>query len=173
MTRAPTKLEGITIRAVRSDDGERIVSAFRALDPESIYQRFFFPKTALSDEELRNLTECDRQRDVVLVATVGTGRKETIVGLGRYVRSGSSAQIAFTVEEDYQGRGITTELLRRLTAIAQRVGVTQFEADVLASNAAMLKVFRRSGLTMRESESDGVVHVTLSLAGSSDQKHSD
>jgi RimJ/RimL family protein N-acetyltransferase len=153
----------ITIRAVRPDDRERIVKAFRALDPESVRQRFFVPKKALSGEELRRLTESDGVRDVVLVATVAGVDQEIIVGLGRYARNGTSAEIAFTVEEDYQRRGISTELLRQLTDIARRSGVLRFEADVLPDNAAMLKVFQRSGLPMKAAQTDGIVHLTLSL----------
>ena len=54
-------------------------------------------------------------------------------------------------------------LLRRLTDIARRSGVSQFEADVLADNAPMLKVFQRSGLPMKETQAGGIVHLTLSL----------
>jgi RimJ/RimL family protein N-acetyltransferase len=156
-------LRGMTIRAVRHDDRERIVKAFRALGPESIYQRFFVVKKTLSDEELRRLTESDGVHDVVLLATVASVRQETIIGLGRYARIGTSAEIAFTVEEDYQGRGIATELLRKLVSIARRHGVSQFEADVLPDNAPMLKVFQRSGLAMEETQADGIVHLTLWL----------
>ncbi|MET1082498.1 MAG: GNAT family N-acetyltransferase, partial [Burkholderiales bacterium] len=74
-----------------------------------------------------------------------------------------SADMAFTVEEDYQGRGIASELLRQLVDIARRNGVAQFEADVLAENASMLKVFRRSGLPMKTTQAHGIVHLTLSL----------
>jgi len=153
----------ITIRAIRPDDRERIVKAFRGLDPETIRKRFFGPKKALSDEELRRLTESDGVRDVVLVATVASVDQEVIVGLGRYARNGTSAEIAFTVEEDYQRRGIASELLRQLTEIARRSGVLRFEADVLPENAPMLKVFRRSGLPMKKTQADGIVHLTLSL----------
>jgi GNAT superfamily N-acetyltransferase len=165
MNRVRTKLKGITLRPVRADDRDRIVNAFQALDPQTIYQRFFFPKTELSDEELQRLTRCDGVREVVLVATAGRGAREKIVGLGRYSGSGTNAQIAFTVEEDFQGRGIASALLRQLADIARANGFTQLEADMLASNAAMLKVFRRSQLPKRESVEDGVVHMTLSLGG--------
>jgi len=154
---------GISIRGTRPDDRERIVKAFRALDPESIYQRFFVRRKKLSGEELRRLTESDGIRDVVLVATVPGGNQEIIVGLGRYVRNGASADIAFTVAEHYQGRGIASELLQRLIGIARRNGVSQFEADVLADNAPMLKVFQRSGLPMKETQADDIVHLTFFL----------
>jgi GNAT superfamily N-acetyltransferase len=153
----------ITIRAVRPDDKEGIVKAFRALDRRSVYLRFFSYRKELSEEELRRVTGCDGVSEAVLVATVGSGDQETIVGLGGYVRSGAAADIAFAVEEDFQGRGIAGRLLQRLAHIARANGITRFEADVLAENTPMLTVLRHSGLAMRASQGQGVVHATLSL----------
>ncbi|MGB8436162.1 MAG: GNAT family N-acetyltransferase [Burkholderiales bacterium] len=153
----------ITIRAVRSDDKERIIKAFQALDRRSVYLRFFSCKKELGEEELRRVTECDGARQVVLVATVGSGDEETIVGLGDYVRSGAAADISFAVEEDFQRRGIASRLLQQLAHIARADGITRFEADVLAENTQMLTVLRRSGLPMRSTQEEGVVHATLSL----------
>jgi GNAT superfamily N-acetyltransferase len=151
----------VTIRAVRPDDKSRIVKAFLALEPHSIYARFFYAKTELSEQELRQLTEIDYVSAVVLLATIGIPPQETVIGLGRYAASGPSAEIAFVVEEDYAGRGIAKRLLQHLTQIARENGVAKFEADVLGDNAPMLAVFRHSGLTMTTTHSDAVTHVTL------------
>jgi GNAT superfamily N-acetyltransferase len=156
-------MSGITIRAVRPDDKERIVTAFKALDPQSIYLRFFCHKKELSDQELQRVTENDGASEVALVATVTDGNREIIVGMGNYARSGAAADIAFAVEEDFQGRGIATRLLQQLAHIARANGVSQFEADVLAENTPMLNVLRNSGLRMRESRSKDVVQATLLL----------
>ena len=153
----------VTIRAVRPDDKARIVKAFLALEPHSIYARFFHAKTELSEEELRQLTEIDYVSAVVLLATIGARPQETVIGLGRYVASGRSAEVAFVVEEDYGGRGIAGGLLHHLTHTARENGVAKFEADVLEDNAAMLAVFRDSGLPMTTTHADGVMHVTLRL----------
>jgi GNAT superfamily N-acetyltransferase len=154
----------IVVRAVRPDDKERIVRAFHALEPRSVYLRFFSCKKALSEEELRQVTECDGVSEAVLVATDGSGDREIIVGLGHYVSSGAAAEIAFVVKEDFQGRGIASRLLRQLVDLARANGIAWFEADVLAENTPMLAVFRNSGLRMRTSRAQGVVHATLSLA---------
>jgi GNAT superfamily N-acetyltransferase len=153
----------ITIRRVRPDDKERIVRAFRALDRRSVYLRFFSYRKELSEEELRRVTECDGVSEAMLVATVGSGDEETIVGLGDYVRSSAAADIAFAVAEDFQGRGTATRLLQQLAHIARANGIVQFEADVLAENAPMLRVLRHSGLRVREKQSESVVHATLFL----------
>ena len=154
----------ITIRVVRPDDKERIVRAFQALDRRSVHLRFFSHKKKLSNEELRRVTECDGIGEAVLVATVGSGDQEIVVGLANYVRGGAAADIAFAVEEDFQGRGIASRFLQQLVGIARGNGILQLEADVLAENAPMLAVLRNSGLRMRTSLEQGVVHATLSLA---------
>lgn len=154
----------VTIRAVRPDDKARIVTAFLALEPHSIYARFFHAKTELSEEELRRLTEIDYVSAVVLLATIGARPQETVIGLGRYAASGRSAEVAFVVEEDYAGRGIAGRLLHHLTHIARENGLAKFEADVLADNAPMLAVFRDSGLPMTTTHADGITHVTLVLS---------
>jgi GNAT superfamily N-acetyltransferase len=156
-------MEQVSIRAVRPDDRERIVMAFRGLDRGSVYRRFFFHKKELKEQELRRVTECDGVSAAALVATVGSGDREIIVGLGEYMRSGASADIAFAVEEDFQDRGIASRLLQQLANIARANGILQFEADVLAENAPMLAVLRKSGLRMQTSAGQGVVHATLSL----------
>ena len=153
----------ISIRAVRPDDRERIVKAFRGLDRRSVYLRFFSHKKELKNDELRRVTECDGVSKAVLVATVGSGDQEIIVGLADCVRSGAAADIAFAVEEDFQGRGIASRLLQQLVGIARANGITRFEADVLAENAPILAVLRNSGLRMQTSLEQGVVHATLFL----------
>ena len=155
----------VTIRAVRPDDKERIVTAFLALEPHSIYARFFHPKTELSKQELLQLTEIDYVSAFVLLATIGAGQQETVIGLGRYVGSDGTAEVAFVVADAYAGRGIGGRLLYHLTQIARENGVAKFEADVLADNAPMLAVFRDSGLPKTTTHADGVLHVSLLLGG--------
>ena len=154
----------IAIRAVRPDDKQRIVAAFRGLDPRTVYLRFFSQRKEPDEEELRRITGSDGVTEVVLVATVGSGDAEAIVGLGQYVRTGVAAEIAFVVEEDFRRQGIASRLLKRLARIAGANGITRFEADVLHENTPMLEVLRRSGLRMREYLEEGVVHATLDLA---------
>jgi len=74
-----------------------------------------------------------------------------------------SAEVAFMVEEDYQGLGIAGITLRHLAGIAKDKGIAQFHAEVLQENRGMLAVFKRSGFPMKQESAEGVVHVTLSL----------
>ena len=158
----------VRIRGVRADDKKRISEAFRNLETESIYKRFFQYKKALTDKELKAATEVDFENEVALMVTIGEKETETIIGAGRYVAFDAagaqrSAEVAFMVEEDYQGQGIAGLLLWHLAGIARQKGVSQFEAEVLSENRAMLGVFSRSGLPMKQSASGGTAHVCLSL----------
>jgi RimJ/RimL family protein N-acetyltransferase len=160
----------VTIRAIRPDDKDRIVEAFKNLEAESVYTRFFRHKSELTNGEIKAITEVDFENTVALVVTIpADGGNETIIGAGRYVlydppNTQRSAEIAFTVEEDYQGRGIASRILRHLIHIAQGKGVSQFEAEVLSENRSMLAVFARSGLPMKKTLEEGAIHLTLSLS---------
>jgi RimJ/RimL family protein N-acetyltransferase len=164
---AATTLENgmaVTIRAIRSDDKEMLRAAFNKLDRSSIYTRFFGYKKDLSEAELEQATNVDFDTVTALVVTAVNSETETLIGAGRYARVGEfTAEVAFTVEEDYQGLGVASLLLRQLVDIAREKGLRRFEAEVLAQNLAMLAVFRHSGLPMRQQPESGVVHVTLGL----------
>jgi RimJ/RimL family protein N-acetyltransferase len=155
----------VTVRAIRSDDAERIREAFGKLDQEAIYRRFFSPKRDLSSAELKQLTEVDFDQVVALVATAEQQGVETLLGGARYaVQPGEpprSAEVAFLTAEAYRGRGIAGLLLRSLEQLARAAGLSRFEADVLADNQSMLNVFRSTGLKMEQCREGNVVHITL------------
>jgi RimJ/RimL family protein N-acetyltransferase len=168
----------VTIRAIRPDDKSRIAAAFRNLEADSIYTRFFRFKSELTEEELRDATEVDFERTVALVVTIpALDGEETIIGAGRYVLYNPPivlrrAEVSFIVEEDYQGKGIAGRILKHLIQVAREKGVVGLEAEVLRENTAMLAVFARSGLPLEKSYEDGVFHVTLILAPEGSSKES-
>ena len=157
----------ITLRAARADDGPKIRQAFSKLLGETVYRRFFTNKTEISDTDLKRVTEADFDRTVALLVTTG-GDEETVIAGASYVvldadASDRSAEVAFTVEEDYQGLGLGSLLMKHIVRIARAAGLTSLQAEVLARNPAMLAVFRRSDLPMATHTEGGVLHVRLSL----------
>ena len=158
----------VLIRAIRPDDGNMIAVAFRKLDPQSVYTRFFSFKKDLSADEIERLETPDFVHAVVLVAAVGTGADEILIGGASYTVCSEAdavpmAELAFTIGEEYQGKGLSSQFLALLVEMARGQGIARFEADVLASNRAMLAVFERSGLPMTRARDEGVVHVVLDL----------
>ena len=105
---------------------------------------------------------------MALVVTIGAGIDEVVIGSGRYVlcnqdREERAAEVAFVVEEDYQGLGIAGCLMRHFVRIAREQGIAALEADVLARNASMLAVFARTGSPMERRRDGNTIHVKLSL----------
>ncbi len=163
----------VMVRAARPGDGGKIRRAFRNLEAETIRSRFFGYKSDVTDAELERITNLDFARDAALLVTIGAGEAEIVIGGASYFamdpgKQGGSAEAAFTVEEDYQGLGIASSLIRHLVRIAGQAGFTRLEADVLSYNLPMLAVFRRSGLPIAVRNEGAVVHVMLSLLPADD-----
>jgi RimJ/RimL family protein N-acetyltransferase len=134
---------------------------------ESRYYRFFSPKRSFSEAEIAHFMNADFVNHVALVAVAEAAGTRKIVGAGRYfVTQPGAAEIAFGVDDAFQGRGIASAVFRHLVAIARKAGLEALHAEVLEKNTPMLKVFEKSGLDMSTTSQQGVVHVTLRLAGS-------
>jgi GNAT superfamily N-acetyltransferase len=160
----------VRIRAIQPTDKQALQWGFAQLSIDAIYHRFFQAKRELSEPELRYLTELDFQDHVALVAEAEVEGVSRVVGVGRFVRLADAkrrdhAEVAFTVGDEFQGRGVGTLLLEHLRRIAPKLGVTFFNAEVLPDNRQMLEVFEHSGLAVVERVRDGVVHVEMELGG--------
>jgi len=134
----------VVIRQVQRDDAPLLADGFARLSPESRRLRFLRRKDELSAAELRYFTDVDHHDHEALGAladAAGGG-----VGVARYVRDASdpySAEIALTIVDDWQGRGLGTELLAQLSGRARAEGIRRFTALVSADNAAMTALLRR------------------------------
>lgn len=157
----------VTIRAIRAGDKELLREAFNGLEAGSIYMRFFGPRKELTEREVIQATEVDFTRTVALVACMQEGAGERIIGGGRYFTLDGtdppSAEVAFTVEEDFHGQGLASILFKHLLLIGRKQGISRFEADVLHGNKKMLRVFERAGLPVVTKASSDSLHVTLYL----------
>ena len=154
----------VCFRASRPDDVERIVAAFRELDPDSVYLRFFGPKKEISPAEIKRFQETDFINRVILLCTTVRENREIVIASGTYaIDDNGAAEVAFIVEEDFHRLGIAGRLMKHLGKIAVAAGIKTFTAEVLPRNAAMLNVFERCGWPMTTKTSDGTVHITLDL----------
>jgi ribosomal protein S18 acetylase RimI-like enzyme len=158
----------VTLRAIRPDDKGHLADTLGKVSPESFYLRLFSGKRNFSDDELKRMTSVDFVNIVALVAVLEKDGIDRIVGGGRYVRieplgTGQRAEVAFLVDDAYQGLGIGSRLFKHLVAIGRESGITQFEAEVLPSNTAMLTLFSRSGLPVVTTRSRESVHIKIQL----------
>ena len=158
----------VVIRAIRPDDKSGLIDALNKVSPQSLYRRLFSGKRKFSDEEMDRITTVDFVDVVALVAVLNKNGLDRIVGGGRYIRvgpsgTGQTAEVAFLIDDAYQGCGIGSRIFKHLAAIAREAGITQFEAEVLPANSAMLGLFARSGLPVARALTGDSVHITIQL----------
>jgi RimJ/RimL family protein N-acetyltransferase len=154
----------IEIRALKPGDRQALLAAADRTSDRSLYRRFFGVRREFTEEEVASFVNIDFVGEVALIAVAHEREREAIAGGGRYivVRPGT-AELAFTVVDDYQRQGIASALLRHLVTLARAAGLHELIAEVLSDNVAMLQVFERSGLELKRQREDGVVHLTLRL----------
>ena len=138
------------LRPIAPEDKPLLAASFERLSKESRYRRFFTIKNELSAAELDYLVDVDHHDHEAIVAIdplSGEG-----LGVARYVRSEDDpelAEVAVTVADDWQGRGLGRALLDRLTYRARREGVRRFSALVQSDNWRSLGLVAGSGEPQR------------------------
>jgi RimJ/RimL family protein N-acetyltransferase len=153
------------VRAIRADDTGRLTAFHRKLSPESIIFRFFRYVPELLPKDAERFTHVDYENRMALVATTGEGDGEEILGVVRYDRTGpDTAEVAFVVDDHWQGHGIATALLHRLAAYARDRGFTTFVALTMGNNIRMIEVLRNSGFPCTSRVESGEVEMYLDIA---------
>ena len=133
--------QSLTVREIEIDDVERLRRMFHRLSADSVYRRFFSPINEPSRSALLWLANVDHLGRDALVALDG----DEIVGVARYdTRSGApAAEIALTVEDAWQHRGLGKRLAVRLAKRAIARGIESFEATVQPDNRPALGLLRK------------------------------
>jgi EmrB/QacA subfamily drug resistance transporter len=133
----------VLIRQVQSADAPLLADGFGRLGDASRQMRFLGKKKELSALELRYFTDVDHHDHEALGALdYADGRG---VGIARYVRDTNdpqAAEIAVTIVDDWQGRGLATELVAQLSDRARSEGIRRFTALVSADNIAVARLLR-------------------------------
>jgi acetyl coenzyme A synthetase (ADP forming)-like protein len=139
-------------------------SFFERLSPESRRRRFFSLATP-RPEWLASLCDSSNPRSTLtLLATRVHEGDPRIIATGSYLaKDEKTAEVAFAVDDAFQGKGVGTLLLERLALLAVRHGFTRFWAVTHADNRAMRDVFRESGFEVSEKLEHGEIEVDLSV----------
>ena len=157
----------LRLRPPAAEDAEALLEFFSSLSEHSRYLRFHgFP--LLGPKLVEPVLDPDWQERGALLGS-HDGR---IVALANWVRlrDPSVAEVAFTVGDDYQGRGIGTRLLEQLAARAAEAGIEEFVAEVMYENRNMLDVFRNAGFAVTRAGEGGEFEIRFGIAPSSDYR---
>ena len=131
----------LSVREITLDDVDRLRRMFSRLSPDTVYRRFFSPVNAPRRSALVWLAAVDHDSRDALVALDG----DEIVAVARYDSrpGGSTAEIAVTVEDAWQHRGIGGRLTKRLAGRAADHGIESFVATMLPDNRPALGLLRK------------------------------
>lgn len=157
----------VYLRAIEPGDRSSLrEELFLKLSPESLRNRFLGLKLDLTPSELSYFTDVDFLHHVALVAELDCDSHRRLVGVGRFVRGkreSDHAEMAITVIDEFQGKGIGSLLLRQLIDCARELGVVQLEGSMFAQNTRITKLLRKTRLPYRSSQESGVVSMSLAL----------
>ena len=157
--------EHVFIRPIRPDDEPMMKEMFYSFSERTRYLRFHGPMKAFPHERLQVFCNVDYKEEMALIGLTGDPGNEEVVAVGAYTHNAAdnSAEVAFTVRDDWQNKGLGTALFNHLVRIGRERGIEQFEAEVLPENVPMLSVFNHSNCHVTTHTEGGVVHVTIIL----------
>nr|MBO2476566.1 GNAT family N-acetyltransferase [Bacillota bacterium] len=154
------------LRRARPGDLPAVQELLRRSSDTARFFRFFHGVAPGDPDAARRLiAPGNEQSGLSLVVTVGPKGQEQVVAVGSYSHTHRPdvAEVAFLVEDAYQGRGIGTLLLERLAMHALEQGLTALEAFVMGENTDMLHVFATSGFTVQKGQGPDGWYIQLPL----------
>jgi acyl-CoA hydrolase/GNAT superfamily N-acetyltransferase len=153
----------VLLRPVKISDEPLLKDFFYSLSDNSLYRRFISVRKDMPHERLQEFVVIDYTKQMVILAVISEAGKEKIVGVGQYGinETTRTAEVGFAVRDDYQGRGIGSELLSYLTYLAKRQGLLGFFAEVLFENRPMLHLFHQMGFDIQQRLEEGVYELQM------------
>jgi len=156
----------VLLRPVKPSDEEAMKDLFYSFSEQTRYLRFHSAVKEMPHNRLQLFCNVDYNAEMALVAVEEVeGREDRLLGIGRYLMDEGvrTAEVAFVIRDDWQGRGLGRKIFYELARIAKTKDINRFTAEVLVENQAMLSVFRSGGFPMKTNRKAGLIHVEIDL----------
>ena len=146
-------------RPIRPSDERLFQEYLYKLSERSVYLRFFQVRRDFPHELAQEMVAVDYQQNMGIVGTLGTSDTAPIVAAGHWMMdfNENMAEVAFSVADEHQRKGIGTHLLHFLMRVARERGLHGFRANVIAGNMAMTRVFQKSGCVLHQEYEGGEI----------------
>ena len=140
------------IRPIGPADKGLLLEGLQQMSPKSKFARFGSGIASLSAAELRYLTDVNQVSHVAWGAVID----DEPAGVGRYILDGAAeAEIAITVVDRFQRRGLGRALFDALAASARAAGIESFHFAIEPWNRSVLRML--PGIEIDDDESDGML----------------
>ncbi|HOK44743.1 MAG TPA: bifunctional acetate--CoA ligase family protein/GNAT family N-acetyltransferase [Bryobacteraceae bacterium] len=160
----------VCIRPIRPEDEPLLVKFHETLSDRSVYQRYLHMmklSQRVAHERLTRICFIDYDREMALVAEnkdPKTGEPQVIaVARLKKTHGTNEAELAVIISDEYQGRGLGTELIRRLLEVAKDEKVSRITGDILPDNLPMQAICKKLGFQLKREPEDPVVRVELEM----------
>ncbi|HNS40627.1 MAG TPA: GNAT family N-acetyltransferase, partial [Promineifilum sp.] len=147
--------EPFTLRPIRPEDEPKMVRFHEKLSEQSVYLRYFRAfklDQRVEHDRLTRICYVDYDRAIVLVVewTDPETNQQEIVAVARLTRlaNPTEAEFAMLVRDDFQRRGVGTQLLQNLLAFGRDEGIKRVVAWMLPENRGMIEISEKLGFTM-------------------------
>jgi len=159
------KGQTVRFRAIRPSDVDEMRRLFYRFSDKAVYYRYFSPIKTMPYSAMQEYVNIDYSKAMSIVGLVGEPGAGKIIAEARYIlpKSGGFADIAMVVDEQYQGFGVGTYLLKMLMEIAQERGIKGFTADVLTDNKAMWKVLEKLSCPFQVKREVDCYHIMIPI----------
>ncbi len=146
----------VTIRPLNAADAKIEAEFVHNLSDETRHFRFLGGVKELSAAELKKLCDIDGEHNMAFVATVQESGREREIGVSRYAQATQegSSEMAVTIADAWQHKGLGALLARHLIDYARAHGVRQLYSVDLAENTAMRHLAQDLGMNARRSLDD-------------------
>jgi GNAT superfamily N-acetyltransferase len=136
--------EQVTIRPAKPVDERRIQEHYYNLDKNDVISRFFHEKTSFLRNQVEGITQIDYVKNLSMLAVVGEFGFGKVVALGEYLidEDKNMAEVAFSVNKEWQGKGIARALILKLAEAARENGISGLIAYTSHENVAMKNLFK-------------------------------
>lgn len=155
----------LKLRPILPSDEDMMRRLFYHFSDESKYLRYFARLSIMPHREMQKYVNIDYEKIFSIVGILQKDRTERIIAEARYAYYDriDAYEMAFIVDEEYQGRGIATFLLNYLIKIARERGIKRLAATVLPQNDKMLRVFEKGEVKPKSMFADGVIELRFEL----------